>query len=107
MIVVPKAFNAVNFNKMDQPKRSLEYLALIKNEMGGDDKFEEMEYYNILIQALEVNNEQDLGKKYLLDAYDIIMQRSFKIRDMQLRNDFLEKNYWNLKIITLYNNLAS
>ncbi len=107
MRVVPKAFNAVNFNKMDQPKRSLEYLALIKNEMGGDDKFEEMEYYNILIQALEVNNEQDLGKKYLLDAYDIIMQRSFKIKDRQLRNDFLEKNYWNLKIITLYNNLAS
>ena len=92
---------------MDQPKRSLEYMDMIKNEIGKDDKFEEMEYYNILIQALEKNNEQDLAKKYLLDAYDIIMQRSFKIKDRQLRNDFLEKNYWNLKILTLYNNLAS
>ena len=107
MRVVPKAFNAINYKNMDQPKRSLEYMDMIKNEIGKDDKFEEMEYYNILIQALEKNNEQDLAKKYLLDAYDIIMQRSFKIKDRQLRNDFLEKNYWNLKILTLYNNLAS
>ena len=107
MRVVPKAFNALNYKNMGQPKRSLEYMDMIKNEIGKDDKFEEMEYYNILIQALEKNNEQDLAKKYLLDAYDIIMQRSFKIKDRQLRNDFLEKNYWNLKILTLYNNLAS
>ena len=80
---------------------------MIKNEIGKDDKFEEMEYYNILIQALEENNEQDLAKKYLLDAYDIIMQRSFKVRDRKLRNDFLEKNYWNQKIITLYNKFNS
>ena len=93
MRVVPKAFNAINYKNMDQPKRSLEYMDMIKNEIGKDDKFEEMEYYNILIQALEKNNEQDLAKKYLLDAYDIIMQRSFKIKDRQLRNEFLEKNY--------------
>ena len=107
MRVVPKAFNALNYKNMGQPKRSLEYMDMIKNEIGKDDKFEEMEYYNILIQALEENNEQDLAKKYLLDAYDIIMQRSFKVRDRQLRNDFLEKNYWNQKIITLYNKFNS
>ncbi len=107
MRVVPKAFNSINYKNMGQPKRSLEYIDMIKNEIGKDDKFEEMEYYNILIQALEENNEQDLAKKYLLDAYDIIMQRSFKVRDRKLRNDFLEKNYWNQKIITLYNKFNS
>ena len=107
MRVVPKAFNSINYKNMGQPKRSLEYIDMIKNEIGKDDKFEEMEYYNIIIQALEENNEQDLAKKYLLDAYDIIMQRSFKVRDRKLRNDFLEKNYWNQKIITLYNKFNS
>ena len=64
-----------------------------------------MEYYHVLVNAFLVNNRTDDAKQYILDAYDIIMEQSFKIKDRALRKAFLEKNYWNVKILDAYKKL--
>ena len=71
----------------------------IKNEI------KEMEYYDVLIKAFMVTGNERSAEKYILDAYDIIMERSFKIKDRDLRKAYIEKNHWNKMIIDSYNNL--
>ena len=64
-----------------------------------------MEYYDVLIKAFLINNKTDAANQYILNAYNIIMEQSFKIKDRTLRKAFLEKNYWNIKIKESYNKL--
>ena len=105
MRVIPKAFNALNYHAIGQSEESQRYIALIQEELKEGSTFEEMEYYDVLVNAFLVNNRTDDAKQYILDAYDIIMEQSFKIKDRTLRKAFLEKNYWNVKILEVYRKL--
>jgi len=105
MRVIPKAFNALNYHAIGQSEESDGYIALIQEELKEGSKFKEMEYYHVLVNAFLVNNKTDAAKQYILDAYDIIMEQSFKIKDRALRKAFLEKNHWNVKILEVYKKL--
>ena len=105
MRVIPKAFNALNHYAIGQTQESQEYISLIQEELNEGIRFEEMEYYYVLIKAFLVNSKTDIANQYILDAYNIIMEKSFKIKDRTLRKAFLEKNYWNKKIKESYNKL--
>ena len=105
MRVIPKAFNALNHHAIGQSEESDGYIALIQEELKEGSKFKEMEYYHVLVNAFLVNNKTDAAKQYILDAYDIIMEQSFRIKDRALRKAFLEKNHWNVKILEVYKKL--
>jgi len=103
--VIPKAFNALNHQAIGQSEESQRYIEMIKKELIDGSKFKEMEYYDVLIKAFIVTGNEQSAEKYILDAYDIIMERSFKIKDRDLRKAYIEKNHWNKMIIDSYNNL--
>ena len=105
MRVIPKAFNALNHFALGESQKSQEYIALIQEELKEGIKFEEMEYYYVLIKAFLVNGKTDIANQYILDTYNVIMEKSFKIKDRTLRKAFIEKNYWNKKFMELYDKL--